>query len=399
MLKIAIILMKEYIHATIASTLSWAGNIYDLLLITYVYSYLEIAFSLNYLDISILFALGLIGRVIGGMIFGKYADLMGRKPVMIIGTGGYALFQGLMAFSPNALSLFVFRGLEGLFMGAAWTAGMVLAYEKAPASARGFVTGIYQAGYGIGYALTAVTYFIFLSSLASNWRLFLLTGAFPLILLPYIQLKVGESIKKTEVEKPRYKDYLDVLIKATLAMSGMFISYFSVFGNYTTIALYYAKMPPYFLATLMLVANMILAGSFVLFGKLADKINKRKLIYAGVIGLFVSIPFSVPIFSFLINPYIMFIGTVGFAFSTGFWPLMPLLLAESVPINVRGFLSGFAYNMGGLMGGIANIILGLISSLYGISALAKSIDGFVIFSLILVFVSVITWPRSKIVTK
>lgn len=187
-------------------------------------------------------------------------------------------------------------------MGAAWTTGMVLAYEKAPVSARGFVTGIYQAGYGIGYALNAVTYFIFLSNLASDWRLFLLTGAFPLILLPYIQLKVRESIKKTEVEKPRYKDYLDVLVKATLPMSGMFIAYFSVFGNYTTIALYYVKMPPYFLATLMLVANMILAGSFVLFGKLADKINKRKLIYAGVIGLLASIPFSVPIFSFLINP-------------------------------------------------------------------------------------------------
>jgi len=71
-----------------------------------------IAFSLNYLDISILFALGLIGRVAGGMIFGKYADLMGRKPVMIIGSGGYALFQGLMAFSPDALLLFIFRGLE-----------------------------------------------------------------------------------------------------------------------------------------------------------------------------------------------------------------------------------------------------------------------------------------------
>jgi SHS family lactate transporter-like MFS transporter len=80
--------MKEYIHATISSTLSCAGNIYDLLLITYVYSYLMVAFSLNYPDLSILFALGLIGRVARGMIFGKYADIMGRKPVMIIGTGG-----------------------------------------------------------------------------------------------------------------------------------------------------------------------------------------------------------------------------------------------------------------------------------------------------------------------
>ncbi|BDC18868.1 MFS transporter [Acidianus sp. HS-5] len=391
--------MKEYIHATISSTLSWAGNIYDLLLITYVYSYLMSAFSLNYLDISILFALGLIGRVIGGMIFGKYADAIGRKPVMIIGTGGYALFQGLMAFSPNAILLFLFRGLEGLFMGAAWTAGMVLAYEKAPVSVRGFITGIYQAGYGIGYALTGLTYFLFLSSLASDWRLFLLTGSLPLALLPYIQLKVGESIKKAEVEKPRYNDYLNVLIKATAAMGGMFIAYFSVFGNYTTIALDYAKMPPYFLAILMLIANLVLAGSFVIFGKLADKFDKRKLIYAGVAGLLVSIPFSVPIFSSLINTYIMFLGTVVFAFSTGFWPVMPLLLADSVPMNVRGFLSGFSYNMGGLMGGIADIILGAISSIYGYDALTKAIDGFVISALVLVFVSVITWPKRRISVK
>ncbi|MFP3202719.1 MAG: hypothetical protein RXR43_10900 [Sulfolobus sp.] len=50
------------------------------------------SYSLNYLGISALFALGLIGRVVGGMIFGRYADLIGRKPIMIIGTGGYAIF-------------------------------------------------------------------------------------------------------------------------------------------------------------------------------------------------------------------------------------------------------------------------------------------------------------------
>lgn len=57
--------MREYIHATISSTLSWAGNIYDLLLLTYVYSYLMQAFSLNYFDISVIFALGLIAGLLG----------------------------------------------------------------------------------------------------------------------------------------------------------------------------------------------------------------------------------------------------------------------------------------------------------------------------------------------
>jgi SHS family lactate transporter-like MFS transporter len=392
--------MKEYIHATISSTLAWAGNIYDLLLITYVYSYLMSYFSLSYFDITILFALGLIGRVLGGMIFGKYADLIGRKPVMIIGTGGYALFQLLMAFSPNAILLFIFRGLEGIFMGASWTASMVLAYEKAPASMRGLITGIYQSGYGIGYGLTGLAYLFFINSMSYDWRIFLLTGSLPLLLLPYIHFKVSESIKiNKETRKVKYKDYLRVLINATIAMSGMFIAYFSVFGNYTTVALSYAKMPPYLLALLMLIANLLLAFGFVLFGRLADKISKRRLIYIGVSGLLSSILFSVPPFSFLINYDTMFIGTVVFAFSTGFWPIMPLLLAESVPICVRGFLSGFAYNMGGLIGGITNIILGIIYEIYGILGLVRAIDIFVIFSLVLVFVSVMTWPRYKVSVK
>ncbi|MFP3202720.1 MAG: MFS transporter [Sulfolobus sp.] len=235
-------------------------------------------------------------------------------------------------------------------MGSAWTAGMVIAYEKAPVSARGLLSGIYQSGYGIGYALTGVTYYLFLSNLESSWRLFLVTGSLPLLLLPYIYLKVSESYKRAEKnERVRYKDYLNVLVKSTIAMGGMFIAYFSVFGNYTTIALYYIHMNAQMLAMLMLVSNIILAFSFIIFGRLADVINKRKLIISGIIGLLVTAPLSIPLF--IINPLVSFIATTVFAFSTGFWPLMPLLLADSVPINVRGFLSGFAYNVGSLMGG------------------------------------------------
>jgi SHS family lactate transporter-like MFS transporter len=271
--------MKDYIHAAISSTLSWAGNIYDLLLITYVYPYIMATYSLNYLGISALYALGLIDRVVGGIIFGKYADLIGRKPIMIIGIGGYAIFQGSMAISPSYIFLFLFRGLKGIFMEAAWTAGMVIAYEKALVSARVLLSGIYQSGYGIGYALTGVTYYLFLSNLESSWRLFLVTGSLPLLLLPYIYLKVSESYKRAEKnERVRYKDYLNALVKSTIAMGGLFIAYFSVFSNYTTIALYYIHMNAQMLVMLMLVSNIILAFCFIIFGRLADVINKRKLV-------------------------------------------------------------------------------------------------------------------------
>ncbi|WP_231112403.1 MFS transporter [Stygiolobus azoricus] len=67
-----------------------------------------------------------LGRIMGGTYFGNVADKIGRKPVSIIGTTGYSLFT----FIPNVEVLYASRIIEGMFMGAQWTAGTVLAYES-----------------------------------------------------------------------------------------------------------------------------------------------------------------------------------------------------------------------------------------------------------------------------
>lgn len=381
---------QNYIHSTIASTFAWAGNIYDLLLLTYVYSYLEKVYGLDFFGYTVLFALGLIGRVIGGTYFGNVTDRIGRKPVLIIGTAGYSLFQLLLAFAPDVEVLYVSRLLEGIFMGAQWTAGTVLAYESAPYNMKGIVTGIVQAGYGIGYALTGVSYIF----LGGDIRLFLLTGSLPLILVPYMKFIAEERVSShTAHFSVRIKDYFPVLIRATAGMIGMFLAYFAVFGYYTVIADEYLHLNPDTLGILMTVANIGLAISFILFSRLADRFDKKKLIYVGVIGLLISLPLAVP---FLYVPIIIpIIGVILYAFSTGFWPLMPLLLADAVPTDVRGFLSGFAYNIGGMVGGIGNIILGFIGEYFGVEGLVKGIDIVGLFSIAVIFVSIITWPKSK----
>lgn len=381
---------QNYIHSTIASTFAWAGNIYDLLLLTYVYSYLERVYGLDFFGYTVLFALGLIGRVIGGTYFGNVADRIGRKPVLIIGTAGYSLFQLLLAFAPDVEVLYVSRLLEGIFMGAQWTAGTVLAYENAPYNMKGIVTGIVQAGYGIGYALTGVSYIF----LGGDPRLLLLTGSLPLILVPYMKFIAEERVSSHAAHfSIKIKDYLPVLIRATAGMIGMFLAYFAVFGYYTVIADEYLHLNPDTLGILMTVANIGLAISFILFSRLADRFDKKKLIYIGVIGLLISLPLAVP---FLYVPIIIpIIGVILYAFSTGFWPLMPLLLADAVPTELRGFLSGFAYNIGGMVGGIGNIILGFIGEYFGVEGLAKGIDIVGLFSIAVVFVSIITWPKSK----
>ncbi|WP_054846782.1 hypothetical protein [Sulfuracidifex tepidarius] len=73
--------MRSYVHAVLSSSLGWAGNIYDLVIITYAYTFLHSHLDIPYAYLTVLFALGLAGRAIGAFYFGKLADIKGRKTV------------------------------------------------------------------------------------------------------------------------------------------------------------------------------------------------------------------------------------------------------------------------------------------------------------------------------
>jgi SHS family lactate transporter-like MFS transporter len=390
--------MQKCIHATISAFFSWAGNIYDLLIVTYVYYYFEKCLGLNAVEGTMLFALGLIFRVIGGYTFGKIADQRGRKSILIIGTAGYSAFQGLMAFSPNAIILLVARALQGLFMGAQWTAGTVIAYEQAPPSARGLINGIVQAGYGVGYALTGVAFIEFAPAMSGiGWRLFLLTGAIPIILLPYIILKVSDvKASRRVVSKVNVKEYTKILIRASIIISGMFFSYYSIFAVYPDLA-EYLGLSKDFVGLMMTVANVSLAISFIVYGRVADFINKRKLITYGVIGEMIGLPMMLPII--LKSPELMLIGLLVYSIATGFWPLAPLLIIESVPPEVRSALTGLSYNLGSVVGGIGSITMGSLVQMFGLanSPLFGNVLGY--SSLAIVLITLLTWPRGAITTK
>ncbi|AWR96830.2 MFS transporter [Acidianus sulfidivorans JP7] len=388
--------MQKYIHAVTSSTLAWAGNIYDLVLITYAYDFLHKYLGLSYFELTLLFSLGLIGRVIGASIFGKIADTKGRKNVALIGTAGYSISQFLFAFSTFFPLMALIRLVEGSFMGAQWTAGTVIAIEQAPKNKIHLINSIVQAGYAVGYALTGVTYFFLSSSLdnLAGYRIFMLTGSIPLIIVPYIYFKVTENFKPSKAEKINVKDYKDYLIKASLAMSGMFIAYLSVFSIYPNFAEFEGFSPSY-VGILMAVANGLQALSYVFFGKISSIISTFKLIYLGIGGLIIAVFLSMPIISFLHTISIMSAGVYLYAFTVGFWPLISGIVASSVPSEVRAFITGTSYNIGAVSGGIVSALLGVIIAVYGMKSLPYFVVGINFASLAIVFISMYTWPRSN----
>ncbi len=385
--------MKDYINATVSSTGAWIGNIYDLTILTYVYVELERYYHITLVDVSLLFALGLIGRFFGGVYLGNMSDKHGSRHIMIISTAGYAIFAGIMAFSPDAIILFASRFIQGIFMGGEWASGSVLGYEFAPQNKRGTIFGIIQSGYGIGYALTGVTYLLFLPTIAVNWRYLLITGAIPLIIAPYTLFRVPKDIlKNSNMEKIRLLDYKRPLVKSMVMLSGFFAAYFSIFSFYPTIAPSFGVSPST-VGYMMIITSIVITVTFIIFGNLAMRISKKTLLISGGIISLIFAWFAMP-FSPFLKPFSL-LSLVIFTTGIGSMPIVPLLLMERINPVARGTISGISYNFGALFGGVISVVLGFIGDYVGYSTLIIIIDVTTLLCLIAVIVTASTIRKTR----
>src|SRR6185312_10232220 len=61
-----------------------------------------------------LFSIYLLTQAVTVPLYGKFADVLGRKPVMFFGIGVFLLYSVTCGFAWNMLSLIVFRGVQGI---------------------------------------------------------------------------------------------------------------------------------------------------------------------------------------------------------------------------------------------------------------------------------------------
>lgn len=385
--------MQKYVHAVISSTLAWAGSVYDLVLLTYTYPFLHEFLGLSYLDLTVLFSLGLIGRVIGASVFGGIADSKGRKPVALIGSPGYALFQTLFAFSTFYPMMLAFRTIEGVFMGAQWTSWTVLAIEQAPREKPRFVNSVVQAGYAMGYALIGVTYMLLggqLSSLA-GYREFMLTGSLPPILVPYIYFKVTEDFRPVERAKGKVRDYSPYFIRASLAMSGVFVAYLSIFSIYPDFARP-SGFPIYYVGLLTAMANLIQGGFLrglrqaILYGGhvQADLLGNSRAVVCSLLGNADFLPAQ--------GNYDHEPRGLPLRLLRGLLALISAITTSSVPSEVRAFITGTAYNVSTVADWVVSALIGEAIEAFGMGSLPYFMDVINFASLTVVFISVFTRP-------
>ena len=107
-----------------------------------------------------LFSIYLLAQAVSVPIYGKVADLYGRKPVMLLGIGLFVVGSLLCGLAWSMPALIVFRLVQGLGAGAVQPMGMTIVgdiYSLAErAKVQGYLAGVWAAASVIGPTLGGV---------------------------------------------------------------------------------------------------------------------------------------------------------------------------------------------------------------------------------------------------
>ena len=181
---------KEQWKAWIAAWLGWTLDAFDFTIFLLIMVPIAKEFDVPLTAVTVVFTITLWMRLVGATAAGWMADRMGRKTPLMISILWYSLCNFIAGFSPTFAFLFFFRALLGIGMGAEWPAGAALAMESWPARSRGFMSGVLQGSWGLGFALSALAYG-FLFDLI-GWRGLLWIGILPALVVVWIRFYVNE---------------------------------------------------------------------------------------------------------------------------------------------------------------------------------------------------------------
>ena len=131
----------------------------------------------------------LVGWAIGGSVFGRIGDLMGRSRALAMSILCYAAFTGLSFVSHSWQQLLIFRFVAALGIGGEWAVGASLLSETWPARWRTWIAATLQTAVNIGVLLACGIYF----ALAGHTRFVFLVGVLPALIVFWIRRAVPET--------------------------------------------------------------------------------------------------------------------------------------------------------------------------------------------------------------
>lgn len=141
-----------------------------------------------------IFGAGLLGLMIGALVFGPVADRFGRRTVVIVSTVIFGAFALLTVTARTFEILLLLRFLTGLGLGGAMPNVIAITSEYSPSRLRATMITVMFCGFPLGAVLGGIIGSQMIP--AFGWEsIFYLGGILPLVLIPVLLAVLPESIR------------------------------------------------------------------------------------------------------------------------------------------------------------------------------------------------------------
>ena len=273
----------------------------------------------------------------------------------------YAVASALSGLAPTYQAFVILRMLFGIGMGGQWGVSASLALESISPRWRGLISGMLHQGYSLGNLLAAFAFLtVYPAMHRANpeyaWRVMFFIGGLPALLSIFVVLRVKES-EAWQEHRTDWRTYVASLpgiwrrfLYLVLLLTAMgFISH-GTQDLYPTFLMQQRKFSQQgaALTTMMSMVGAMLGGLVI--GYLSDLYGRRRAMVGAVIAAALMIPL------WIAAPGTASLVAGGFLMQfcvQGAWGVIPAHMNELTPAHLRGFVPGFAYQIGMLLAGIA----------------------------------------------
>ncbi|KAY02101.1 sialate:H+ symport family MFS transporter [Mycobacterium tuberculosis] len=349
-------------NAFMASFLGWTMDAFDYFLVVLVYADIATTFHHTKTDVAFLTTATLAMRPVGALLFGLWADRVGRRVPLMVDVSFYSVIGFLCAFAPNFTVLVILRLLYDIGMGGEWGLGAALSMEKVPAERRGVFSGLLQEGYAFGYLLASVAALVVMNWLGLSWRWLFGLSIIPALISLIIRYRVKESEvweaaqDRMRLTKTRIRDvlgnpaivrrfvYLVLLMTAFNWMSHGTQDVYPTFLTATTD--HGAGLSSLTARWIVVIYNIGAIIGGLAFGTLSQRFSRRyTIVFCAALGLPI-----VPLFAYSRTAAMLCLGSFLMqVFVQGAWGVIPAHLTEMSPDAIRGVYPGVTYQLGNLL--------------------------------------------------
>ncbi|WP_028221026.1 MFS transporter [Paraburkholderia oxyphila] len=334
------------------------------------------------------FGVGFVVRPLGGIVFGIYADRVGRKKALSLAMLVMATGSALIAFAPTyeaigiaAPCLIVLaRMLQGISAGGEMGGATAFLTEHAPAGKRAYYSSWIQTSIGFAVVIGSLVGTLIVSAMPTEsltqwgWRIPFVIGTLVAPVGYFIRLKIDEtpefSTETVHAQSPLrdvIREYPRQVISSLLMVVLWTVCTYVILFYVPTYATRSLHMPQQQGFISGIVSGSVLMAMAPMFGALSDRIGKQRVLRVAAVAI---LALTYPLFAWLNDSptfatLLIFQVTFGILIAAYTGPILALF-TEMFPSRVRTTGLSLAYNGAvTIFGGFASFIITWLIQLTG----------------------------------